>query len=84
MMLASINELLCENEEACVCLQGKYEEYSYLWKTDMEEYCQSFYEEAVVVTKLGQKVLDLAKFDQAISKYEVSIETDRRGYVFYV
>ena len=38
MLLAQINETLAENEEACARLQRKYEEHSYLWKTDLDTY----------------------------------------------
>jgi len=70
MALATINETLAENEEACERLQKKYEEHSYLWNTDLEQYFKEFCEDAVVITPLGQRIEDLDKFDKAISKYE--------------
>jgi hypothetical protein len=106
--------------QACTRLQQKYEEYSYLWKTDIDTYfkvtlsscvppiaalsactsplppqqhppvcrlgrqcpphtplipqphlnTQEFCEDAVTITPMGQRLVDLAKFEAAISKYE--------------
>lgn len=49
---------------ASLRLQRKYEEHSYLWRTDLDQYFKDFCEDAVIVTPLGQRIVDLAKFDQ--------------------
>lgn len=54
-------------------LQRKYEEHSYLWKTDLEGHFKDFCDDAVILTPLGQKILDLTKFDQ-VGSY---VHTDR-------
>jgi len=70
MLLAMINETLADNEAKCLALKETYDKHSYLWDTNMTEYFAQFTADAVIVTEHGQKLLDLKKYDEAISKYE--------------
>merc|ERR1719502_373116 len=70
MLLALINEAVENTEDSCNALRAEYEEYSYLWKTDMETYFAEFCDDAIVESPLGQKLADLDKFNAAVVKYE--------------
>eukprot|EP01042_Synura_sphagnicola_P001438 gene1438-1642_t len=70
MLLAQINECLLENEARCMSVRTLYDKHAYLWTTDMTDFFQKFRESAQVITEHGQDLLDLKKYDEAISKYE--------------
>lgn len=70
MLLATINETLEKNEKACYDVQNKYEAFSYLWLTNLQEFFITFLEDAQITTPSGQQLLDLEKFSAAIFKYE--------------
>ena len=70
MLLALINECMLENEAKCMAVKAMYDKHRYLWTTDMAEYFAKFRESAQVITEHGQDLLDLKKYDDAISKYE--------------
>lgn len=70
MLLAQINESLADNEDKCLELKAFYDNYSYLWATDLVSYFAKFKEDAQIITENGQALLDLVKFEEALSKYE--------------
>ena len=77
MLLAQINETLQDNEELCLNVKAKYDELVYLWSTDLKEHFEKFKADAVIVSPMGQTLLDLKKYDAAISKYEKVSEYTR-------
>jgi len=70
MLLALINECLSENEQKCVAVKALYDKHRYLWATDLTDYFAKFREDALIVSPHGQELLDLKKYDDAISRYE--------------
>jgi dynein heavy chain len=70
MLLAIINETLEKNEEACFAVRTKYEQFSYLWLTDLDQFFLEFLADAQYTSPNGQQLLDLGKFSAAICKYE--------------
>jgi dynein heavy chain len=70
MLLAIINETLEQNEEICMKLQKQYEEYAYLWQTNLAVFFEEFLADAQIKTPAGQVLIDLQKFTAAIVKYE--------------
>eukprot|EP01041_Mallomonas_annulata_P000386 gene386-700_t len=70
MLLAVINECLSENENKCFAVKDMYDKYRYLWATDMTDYFNKFRDDAQIITENGQSLLDLKKFDDAITRYE--------------
>ena len=70
LTLARIHDVVYETEEACRALQQRYEEYASLWTTDLEAHFRAFCAIAVVVTPLGQTLLDLEQFEREITHYE--------------
>jgi dynein heavy chain, axonemal len=70
MLLAIINETLEKNEEACNSVKTKYDQFSYLWLTDLTEHFETFLADAQITSPNGQQLLDLEKFSAAICKYE--------------
>ena len=68
--MAMLTETLQENEEKCLKLKATFDEYSYLWTTDVPTYFAEFCEDAKIVTESGTVLMDIAKFDAAIKKYE--------------
>jgi len=75
MLLAIINETLEVNEGACLDVQKKFEEFSYLWLTDLQSHFAAFLEDAQVTSPNGQQLLDLEKFAAEIVRYEGVRET---------
>lgn len=70
MLMALINEALMENEQKCLELKSFYDEYSFLWETDLSEYFKQFTADAQIITESGQSLVDLKKFENALLKYE--------------
>lgn len=70
MYLAIISEAITENEERCLSVASQYNKHSYLWTTDMNVFFADFCADAKIVTENGQELIDLAKFEAAICKYE--------------
>ncbi|CAM9131888.1 unnamed protein product, partial [Ectocarpus fasciculatus] len=70
LLMAIINETLSENEDKCLAVKATYDKHSYLWTTNLNEYFAEFAADAVIVTENGQTLLDLKKYDDAITKYE--------------
>ena len=70
LTLARIHDVVYETEEACRALQQRYEEYASLWTTDLEAHFRAFCATAVVVTPLGQTLLDLEQFEREMAHYE--------------
>ena len=70
MTLAALNETLEINEENCMKIKEVYDKHSYLWLTDLDAYFAKFSAEAITVTATGQRLMDLAKYSEAIAKYE--------------
>jgi hypothetical protein len=52
-------------------VQKKFEEFSYLWLTDLQSHFAAFLEDAQVTSPNGQQLLDLEKFAAEIVRYEV-------------
>jgi dynein heavy chain, axonemal len=70
MYLAIISEAITDNEEKCLSVASQYNKHSYLWTTDMNVFFAEFCADAKIVTENGQELIDLAKFEAAICKYE--------------
>jgi dynein heavy chain, axonemal len=70
MLMAAINETLETNEIACMAVKAPYDKHDYLWLTDLHEFFTTFSEEAQYTTPNGQRLLELSKYEEAISKYE--------------
>jgi dynein heavy chain, axonemal len=70
MLMAAINETLETNEIACMAVKAPYDKHDYLWLTDLHEFFTAFSEEAQYTTPNGQRLLELSKYEEAISKYE--------------
>jgi dynein heavy chain, axonemal len=70
MLMAAINETLETNEIACMAVKAPYDKHDYLWLTDLQEFFTAFSEEAQYTTPNGQRLLELSKYEEAISKYE--------------
>jgi dynein heavy chain len=70
LRVALLTEALEDSQTDLETLRRKYEEFSYLWMTPMESYFAKFCEDATIVTELGQPIIDIKKFDEAIKKYE--------------
>ena len=70
MLMAAINETLETNEIACMAVKSPYDKHNYLWLTDLHEFFIAFSEEAQYTTPNGQRLLELSKYEEAISKYE--------------
>lgn len=75
MLLATINETLERNEKECYDEKIKYDSFSYLWLTNLQEFFINFLEDAQITTPSGQKLIDLDKFAIAITKYEAVRDT---------
>ena len=69
-LMAIINETLETNEAQCMALKAQYEKHEYLWLTDLHEFFEEFKANALVTTANGQRLLDLAKYEEAVNKYE--------------
>lgn len=73
--LATISEHMGRSETELEEFRKKYERFSYLWETNMEEEFAKFLESAQKTGQYGSTLLDLTKFDEEITKYtEVSKE----------
>jgi dynein heavy chain, axonemal len=70
MLMAAINETLEVNEIACMAVKAQYDKHDYLWLTDLNEFFSAFSEEAQYITPNGLRLLELSKYEEAISKYE--------------
>jgi dynein heavy chain len=70
ILLAVINETLQNNEDKCVELKKSYEDYSYLWETDITKAFEAFKADAVIITENKQSLLDLDRYAAEIKKYE--------------
>ena len=70
MLMAGINEALEVNEIACMAVKAQYDKHDYLWLTDLHEFFANFSEEAQYTTPNGLRLLELSKYEEAISKYE--------------
>ena len=70
MLMAAINEALEVNEIACMAVKAQYDKHDYLWLTDLNEFFTAFSEEAQYTTPNGLRLLELSKYEEAISKYE--------------
>jgi len=70
MVMACINETLEQNENQCLAVKASFDKHSYLWKTNLQEYFADFSADAMITTANGQRLIDLKKYDAAISKYE--------------
>ncbi|TYZ65632.1 hypothetical protein PybrP1_006817 [[Pythium] brassicae (nom. inval.)] len=70
MHLASISEYLQENEDMLVRFKTKYDSFAYLWEADMAADFHAFLATATFTSATGTDLLDLARFDAEISKYE--------------
>jgi dynein heavy chain len=70
ILLAMINETLSDNEAKCYAVKAQYDKHSYLWKTNLVEYFEEFQANAKIISPNGQELLDLKKYDDAITKYE--------------
>ena len=57
------------NERKCMQLKGKFDQYSFLWKTDLNVYFKEFCKKASKETAHGTYLLDLEKFDSEIKRY---------------
>jgi len=68
-LLAIINDSLADTEGKCNALKGTFEEYSYLWTTDLATFFSEFEEDAMITLEGGARVKDLAKYEAAIKKY---------------
>jgi len=65
-----INESLSDTEEKCLLVKQSYDEHYTLWSTDLSQHFAEFKEDAQITTVNGQQLLDLKKYDAAITKYE--------------
>ena len=70
MLMSVINETLEANEQDCMAIKAQYDEHSYLWLTNMEEFFEEFKAKNMIETANGLKILDLAKYEAELSKYE--------------
>lgn len=70
MVMAGINETLEGNEDQCLAVKAGYDKHSYLWLTNMAEFFDEFKADAMITTPNGQRLIDLKKYDAAITKYE--------------
>lgn len=70
MLMAAINVTLEVNEIACMAVKAQYDKHDYLWLTDLNEFFAAFSEEAQYTTPSGLRLLELSKYEEAISKYE--------------
>jgi dynein heavy chain len=68
--MSLINETIEQNEQMCEDVQKQYEEYKYLWETDLNVFFEEFLADAQITTPAGQQLIDLDKFTAAIVKYE--------------
>jgi dynein heavy chain len=69
-MLSIINECLAINEQKCSDMSNCYEEYSFLWETELGSMFNDFLDDATLETRSdGTKLLNLGKFDDAVTKY---------------
>jgi dynein heavy chain len=75
MVLAAINETLEQNEAQCLAVKTQYDKHNYLWNTNLKDFFAKFSADAVITTPNGQQLIDLAKYDAAITKYEGIRET---------
>jgi len=73
--LSLISDSMDQNIAKCLELQKVFDEYSYLWTTDLSKYFSDFCEDAFIKTENGSKLMDLEKFDNAIKKY-VEVQKD--------
>ena len=69
MMLAMINETLEQNEEECLAIKQSYDELSYLWLTNMDEFFEKFKVDNMLTLESNATVLDLAAYEEEIKKY---------------
>ncbi|CAK4109520.1 unnamed protein product [Aphanomyces euteiches] len=69
MQLATISEYLQENEDQLNAFKKKYDNYSYLWESNMEEVFAEFLQGAQYVSSFGATMLNLDKFNEEITKY---------------
>ena len=70
MLMSVINETLEANEQECMAVKANYDEHSYLWLTNMEEFFEEFKATNMIETANGLKILDLAKYEAELTKYE--------------
>jgi dynein heavy chain len=68
--MALLTETLNDTEQDAMSLKASFEEYSYLWTTNLEEYFAEFCEDAKIVTEHGTVLMDLEKFDSKIKELE--------------
>jgi dynein heavy chain len=66
---AMLSEGVIENEKKCMDLKEKFDEYSFLWKTDLGAHFDIFCENATTNTVHGTKLLDLKQFDDEIQRF---------------
>ena len=69
-LMAVVSETLEKNEVTCMAIKEQYDKYNYLWSTDLNVFFNKFKEEGLFTTVNGQLLVDVGKFDTAISKYE--------------
>ena len=70
MLMSVINETLESNEKSCLDVKAQYDEHSYLWLTNMEEFFEDFKATNVITRESGLVTLDTAKYEEALTKYE--------------
>ena len=57
-----------EAEEGCLQLKKQFEDFAYLWTSDLSSYFAEFCRKATITTDSGCTVLDLEQFDALIRK----------------
>ena len=57
-----------EAEEGCLRLKKQFEDFAYLWTSDLSSYFAEFCRKATITTDSGCTVLDLEQFDALIRK----------------
>jgi dynein heavy chain len=67
--IANINDLLNANDEACIAFKETYENYSYLFITDLQSTFKAFLAEVGTELQAGHTEYDLQRFDEEITKY---------------
>ena len=70
MYLAMISEYTTENEQNLEQYRCEYEQYAYLWQSDMQQKFNEFLESAQYTSEFGTVLLDLKAFDAQVTKYE--------------
>ena len=63
-----LTDAIQENERKCIQLKGKFDEYSFLWQTELDHFFDEFCKHSAHVTEYGTRLLDLEKFDCEIKR----------------